>query len=337
MKIFGEECTNHKLPSDSFCPKCRVFRCHKCTDDHQLLSSSFFREYCYSYANQANIPSIKELQLIKEDCIGNIQKSKGILDEITTLINSSIADCSKLKEAHMAQEDNVLKLSDNDKQTIQMLNSAAVEYISKEKKEVIINKYLPFFQELSSALTNIADITNNVKTAIAKNIPPQPKPLQSSTDTPQKDTYIVKEGGSWNQFPVERSVHYWSGSKICLIDANSHVVNGIQFNDSTEEMDSISIGNRIFIMGKMGTTTDVYEADIPNHKLIPKAPMLCKKDQHTLCELNNFVYSIGGLTGCEPLTDCEKYSVKDDKWEQLPDLNMGRACCAAFIFNSSFI
>jgi len=88
-------------------------------------------------------------------------------------------------------------------------------------------------------------------------------------------------------------------------------------------------------MGGSGPITDVYEIHIKDGNLMPKESVLCSKHMHNLCECFSYIYSIGGN---HPATkDSEKYSIANNKWYSLPDLNTERHAAATFIFNSRYL
>lgn len=95
--------------------------------------------------------------------------------------------------------------------------------------------------------------------------------------------------------------------------------------------DSVSAGKRIFIMGGVGPTDEVFEADVKNRVMIEKKHMLCNKYRHTLFHADAHIYSIGGYDGSSSLNDCEKYDVLENQWCLLPTLCTSRFFSAVFI------
>ena len=65
--------------------------------------------------------------------------------------------------------------------------------------------------------------------------------------------------------------------------------------------------------------------------------MFTPKYHHTLCNANDFIYSIGGSNGSTSISDCEKYSISQNNWKALPALQTARYGCAAFTLNDAHI
>ena len=55
-----------------------------------------------------------------------------------------------------------------------------------------------------------------------------------------------------------------------------------------------------------------------------------RSDSHTCWQGNEYVIVTGNYPA--PQNSCERYSVKDDTWEELPDLNYGRNCHSSIVF-----
>ena len=67
-----------------------------------------------------------------------------------------------------------------------------------------------------------------------------------------------------------------------------------------------------------------------------KADMLVKRVGHAVCYLDDYVYAVGGKTNdmvCSKL--CERYSINDNKWEPISNLNYGRSMAGITTFKDS--
>ena len=84
-------------------------------------------------------------------------------------------------------------------------------------------------------------------------------------------------------------------------------------------------------------TDNTFEVDLKHCLLIPKAQMINKKYAHTLCTADNFIFSIGGSYGNGPITECERYFIKENIWKSMPNLQNQRFWCAAFLFNNHLL
>ena len=114
-------------------------------------------------------------------------------------------------------------------------------------------------------------------------------------------------------------VHYFRGDLLFIYNPPTNVFQQIQLDQLiNHDSESISISNKIFAMGDLGVVDEVFEVIIKSKKVIRKAPMLCKKLNHTLCYSTGGIYSIGGVAGLIHLDVCEKYSVLQNKWTLLP-------------------
>ena len=124
------------------------------------------------------------------------------------------------------------------------------------------------------------------------------------------------------------------GNVITLFNPISKTKKKVTLNKSINgNADSISVGNRIFIIGGYPVTGEMYEVDFQNNLLIQKETMLTPKHDHTLCYANDFIYSIGGHNGLTTVSNYEKYSVDQNNWKALPALQTARRLCAAFTWN----
>ena len=70
--------------------------------------------------------------------------------------------------------------------------------------------------------------------------------------------------------------------------------------------------------------------------MVQKQDMITAKYGHSLCTLQNQIFSIGGFNGSY-LADCEMYGSKENTWKALPNLNAPGDLCAAVIFGKQWI
>lgn len=59
--------------------------------------------------------------------------------------------------------------------------------------------------------------------------------------------------------------------------------------------------------------------------VLKRAAMLCERQEHAMCTIDNRVVASGGesFTG---LNTAEIYDIARDSWNMLPKLNVGRSC-----------
>ena len=105
--------------------------------------------------------------------------------------------------------------------------------------------------------------------------------------------------------------------------ANSSIELTHSINDLAE---SILLKNKIYIIGGRGNSCLTFYVDFNSKSLIAKRDMLIGKYGHSLCSAQNDIYSIGGWMQ----SNCQRYSVLNDKWTSLPYLQVGRGYCASF-------
>ena len=131
-------------------------------------------------------------------------------------------------------------------------------------------------------------------------------------------------------------IHFRKYNLLTMLDPKSKTKKTITLNKSINDCaDSISIGNRIFFIGGFNSG-EMYEIDFKKNTLIEKQSMLIPKYAHTLCNVAQYIYSIGGCYHLA-LNDSEKYSICQNNWRALPTLQTARCACAAFTFNDAHI
>jgi len=134
-------------------------------------------------------------------------------------------------------------------------------------------------------------------------------------------------------------IHYWKDNVVTLFDPITKTKKNITLDKSiNDQADSISVGNRIFIIGGYSpASSEMHEVDFKSNTLIQKKSMITPKCYHTLCNANDFIYSIGGNDGSTSISNCEKYSMSQNNWKALPALQTARYGCAAFTLNDTHI
>ena len=101
--------------------------------------------------------------------------------------------------------------------------------------------------------------------------------------------------------------------------------------------DTIAFHYKIFFMGGANPDiNDVSQLNVKSMKLTSKDRMLTCKHEAALCIASEKIYSIGGYRQGF-LSECQKYSIKLDKWEKLPNLNHEKNNLASVVFNENQI
>jgi len=101
--------------------------------------------------------------------------------------------------------------------------------------------------------------------------------------------------------------------------------------------DTIAFRYKIFFMGGANLETDdVFQLNVKSMKYTSKQRMLTCEYAAALCIASEEIYSIGGYRQGF-LSDCQKYSIKLDKWEKLPNLNQEKNNLASPVLNENHI
>ena len=104
-----------------------------------------------------------------------------------------------------------------------------------------------------------------------------------------------------------------------------------------ENMLYISGGDYVAHRGSRLLHTFDLKADTAEAVVKRKADMLFSKFCHSTANLlNSWLYSIGGKVREGYLNCCEKYSIRDDRWERLPDLLVPRSTFGLMLQNLRF-
>ena len=131
-------------------------------------------------------------------------------------------------------------------------------------------------------------------------------------------------------------IHYWSlqGKSITIYDPNTSEKKTIQLSRPiNSDANSISFCHLIYLLGGYGPITDdVFELNILTKNFVQKHPMPQKKCGLGLCIAYSAIYVVGGYDNTWR-SDCQKYSMYKNKWQDLPNLINKRAHLAAFSVN----
>ena len=87
---------------------------------------------------------------------------------------------------------------------------------------------------------------------------------------------------------------------------------------------------------------EVYAVSFAKKTLIQKSSMITPRDSHALCYFKGHLYVIGGITinsqGKKTVTNkCEKYNIKDNKWQEIADLTLPVCNHSATVFQNKYI
>ena len=310
MNNYKEKCITHDEICYLFCPDCLAFRCTECNDPHyaRIITPIFINIYSKALYHQQS-ESIHQCQIetSKNKMISEYLQAESKLRESFYIAVESLCNYAQVKEntTNASEIIKEMKLSDN---AIEILNKTAADEITDEERGCKIKTFQHY---MDLAMANIESI-------------------RKAADRFKNLQEILKH-------PFHLStLHTWSGKTLNLYDVSNMSKRIVPLNKEINVYaDSISYFGRIFVMGGTGPTADVFEIHIKDGNLMPRESMLCAKHMHNLCECFSYIYSIGGN---HPATkDSEKYSITNNKWYPLPDLNTERHAAATFIFKSRYL
>lgn len=133
-------------------------------------------------------------------------------------------------------------------------------------------------------------------------------------------------------------LHSWSENIIKIYNFSLELKKQVTVNQSfSQGAGSISHFNRIFIIGGWSPALyDTYDIEINNGKVTKKAMMLQAKGHTGLCKRYTEIFGIGGWNGVA-MSDCEKYSITNDKWEPIANLQTPIHASAVFLYDLRYI
>jgi hypothetical protein len=310
-------CPDHLIPKTLFCTECLKFKCSKCEDEHifkgKILPSWFIEKYLLATNTQSFLPSPDQIDIAKTDLSKAFADSQ---EKLTASFKKALANldtiASKCKEYDQCCSD-MKEMGCNDK-VFAVLNSLAN---SRKEEDVLYATQEKSFQ------LYIDGVKDEIKEII-----------RLSTCFESMLTFFKT-----TERVIHKTVHYWSGNTLTIYHPDNSTKRVYNLKKPINEYsDSIAYLNRIFIAGGNGPSAETFEVDYKEGNLIPKDSMKCKKYWHTLCLEGDFIYSVGGThNGSEAYNDCEKYSISQNKWEPISNLNAARICCCSFSFNKTHL
>jgi len=77
--------------------------------------------------------------------------------------------------------------------------------------------------------------------------------------------------------------------------------------------DGAMVEGKLYVMGGYNPIVkSTYEIDATKKEMVQKQDMITAKYGHSLCTLQNQIFSIGGWNGSKYLVDCEVYGTKEN-------------------------
>jgi hypothetical protein len=97
------------------------------------------------------------------------------------------------------------------------------------------------------------------------------------------------------------------------------------------EKDCYESLNTVFVF-TFKRSTNAVKVDIER-----KADMLTKRRSHSMIYLNDYVYTVSGLSGLDMVKKCEKYDVFRNRWIEIPKLNYPRLNASLAVYNQRYL
>ena len=335
-----EICSTHKKEIEMYCAKCKEFLCVKCLTEHKNKHCSH-PSYIPSYIEEEIFPNYpKTLKYFKQQSLkiqssinkynSSCSNAKTQLISLREKMNSSLSvinncidslaiiptyDSVNAKLEERSKESQRIIESENLRHSISrikeknLLDHMIQEESKEEAMDVIYKQVTEFmnekkFDELTKSISDFTKFHENFKLL---------------TETPREFIYCScrPEGNT---------------KRLCKFNLKTKKIS--QCTDIQRWSVVTQINSRVFISGG-------YDPDI--HKLLeyiestntlkPKANMKYKKSSHKVEIMSRDTFAtIGGLSENRSIPYCELYSVSDNKWTNLPSLNIPRSDHATALF-----
>ena len=86
-----------------------------------------------------------------------------------------------------------------------------------------------------------------------------------------------------------------------------------------------------------GISQDVFIINVDKLKITKKAPMIQNRKEHSIVQLQNAVYALGGFDGENFLKTCERYDLEKDEWKFVSSMKIPKCAFASSVLNNRFI
>ena len=134
-------------------------------------------------------------------------------------------------------------------------------------------------------------------------------------------------------------VYKWErkSNTISLYNVKQNVFNSFNISETINgSAETIECNKHIYAIGGNLVST-VIDINTSHKTSTIAADMLEPRFLHGLTIYKRAIYSIGGSKGdykANVISACEKYSISQNKWEKIPNLQINRSLCATFCIKS---
>jgi len=304
---YGSPCIHKGQIKNMFCKVCNKFICAYCTDPHKNTNEILWPNEIDEYA----------LALYKCNTLKNnsdsIAHAKKMLQDSCELI-SSILDDSNTKDEIIKAEQTIVEFSK------QKLVDTTLSHLQSTKGSPLVSQEIDGF--------------HNKFDSLHQKILEQLHSFSSSLDP----VFVINTIETLADEPL---LHRWTNQNLDIIDFKNGKSKSYMLTSSIHPLsDSISVNKIVYVIGHWNPSSNEASEIVLNSNgtanLKPLAPMNIAKGAHSLVSIKRVIYSIGGYTNLA-ITDCESYSIADNVWKQLPQLNVGRDYEPVFSWKEKFI
>lgn len=227
-------------------------------------------------------------------------------DLLKSNISSDLADeCNEIA-VFQRQEFTRIKQSFIDTNTIVFNDSNSLIEQCKNLRELLLEKITKFFSFYSKYQSKYAfTVVMNLKEFIVYLID-----ANKITKVTYENDFVIPCYARWINI---------SGDKLILCGGEKDYIESL----NTTYMFSFS---------KYNEQEETFGA-----KVAQKCDMLYRRRAHSLIYANDFIYSISGVDKLEMIRKCEKYDIFNDKWIEVPELNLPRQNAALAIHNMRYL
>jgi hypothetical protein len=199
-------------------------------------------------------------------------------------------------------------------------------------------------ESINEKLTQMKDSIKNIN-AITKYLHPQKTVDEKITDTGTGIKYkcVTPHEAPIEPPSVQLPIIHWITNKVLYTTSNFTQINAYDIRNIPNNSKSAYINNRIYFTGGINNKGECCSTNLEFYcstlRLTQKKDMIFPKIHHTLCISPEYLYTLTGcINNCTTLIrNCERYSLVNNVWEELPHSLHARCCATSVLFSNSKI
>ncbi len=337
-------CGTHKKPIQMICPECKQLMCYRCLAPHDEQGRCKGRAVdLLSYAEKSIMPQLlKSLQQFEPGGKKGEGAAKVFADALTK-IEKSLREIKGRTEQLLAEIDRVLTTIEGSQyMTMKETIEQQIEYL----KNTLKNENMDLIVKgVSDNLASIGDSELQLSGATVASVNKVSlgthefdalgECLQKLVATCQNVLKRRNRIEITSRFVYGICHNMDSYKKLCRYNI---VTKGIAQCIAVPQYCSVQqMGKQIFLSGGFNPLVNTVSEFIEKTQSIAeKAPMNYKKYVHTTVAVSDTQFmAIGGNDGTSNLSYCEEYSILDNAWQVLSQLNQARHSAAAVLSDDS--